>query len=412
MMNIQNTLPLEDDQVDDIAIEAFNHQSTILEKAINEGIKLKNLLPNYGIDYSDLIYLKNKEFTPKRPNFTFTNFVSSKKSAIPLVSFFSGAGGIDLGFEKVGFNTKIMIEHNKTFCETLRQNFKNADIIGPPTDDGDVSKTSRIIELLESKGIEKGFEGVFVGGPPCQPFSIAANQRFNKSGARFKRTGFNHETNGGLLFDYIETIPHFRPKVFLIENVPGLLDIDGGEQLRVAYESLEKNGYFVHEPKILEASDYGVPQYRKRLFIIGSRDNEFNIEIPKQNIKQRCIDHIFDLDSNFPNNETRQHEALSVSRYRLIDYGKREKLGRVDRLDPLSPSKTIIAGGSGGGGRSHLHPVIPRTLSPRECARLQTFPDDFIFTGPNARQFNQIGNAVPPLLSAHIAEYVIKPIFD
>ena len=83
-----------------------------------------------------------------------------------------------------------------------------------------------------------------------------------------------------------------------------------------------------------------------------------------------------------------------------LDYGQRDALGRVDRLDPTLPSKTVIAGGTNGGGRSHLHPEIPRTLSVRECARLQTFPDDFIFVGASARQFTQVGKRRPAGVSS------------
>ena len=86
----------------------------------------------------------------------------------------------------------------------------------------------------------------------------------------------------------------------------------------------------------------------------------------------------------------------------MLAYCERDQLGRVDRLNPAAPSKTVIAGGSHGGGRSHLHPDIPRTLSVRECARLQTFPDDYVFLGSAARQFTQVGNAVPPVLGAQL----------
>ena len=94
----------------------------------------------------------------------------------------------------------------------------------------------------------------------------------------------------------------------------------------------------------------------------------------------------------------------------ILKYGERDKLGRVDRLDPRLPSKTVIAGGTKGGGRSHLHPFIPRTLSVRECARLQTFPDNYVFTGSNARQFTQVGNAVPPLLAYKLANSIKQSI--
>ena len=102
------------------------------------------------------------------------------------------------------------------------------------------------------------------------------------------------------------------------------------------------------------------------------------------------------------NHETRKHTAESVIRYARLPYGARDKTGRVDRLDPCRPSKTVIAGGAKGGGRSHLHP-FPRTISVRECARLQTFPDSHTFAGATARQFTQVGNAVPPVLAQKIA---------
>ena len=94
-----------------------------------------------------------------------------------------------------------------------------------------------------------------------------------------------------------------------------------------------------------------------------------------------------------------------------LRYGSRDQLGRVDRLDPHLPSKTVIAGGTGGGGRSHLHPYSPRTISVRECARLQTFPDDYVFSGSTARQFTQVGNAVPPLLAYKIVISIKKGLY-
>ena len=390
----------------------FSFQETLIQKSIKEKVPLKKMLEENCLNYSDLRYSENLTIKPSKPNVSFSSFLPLSEEKIPIVSFFSGAGGLDLGFEKANFETKVFVENNKTFCETLRLNFPGATIIGPPDFNGDMSDPNDISTTLTSHKISKNFNGVFIGGPPCQPFSVAANQRFKKSSKQFKRVGFNHLTNGTLLFDFVNLIVEFKPRVFLIENVPGLLKIDGGKQLKLIYSQLKNKGYFLSEPLLLEASNYGVPQYRKRLFILGSRDREFNASIPLQPKLERTIDHIFDVDSNCSNNETRQHVAQSVQRYMYMKYGEREKLGRVDRLDPFKPSKTIIAGGSGGGGRSHLHPIIPRTLSPRECARLQTFPDDFKFCGSNARQFNQIGNAVPPLLAAQIAEHLVRPLFN
>ncbi len=121
---------------------------------------------------------------------------------------------------------------------------------------------------------------------------------------------------------------------------------------------------------------------------------------------------MFKSSSGLQNTETREHRAASVLRYMALAYGARDQLGRVDRLNPALPSKTVIAGGTAGGGRSHLHPEITRTLSVRECARLQTFPDDYVFVGATARQFTQVGNAVPPLLAARVGKAIAETYFQ
>ena len=159
---------------------------------------------------------------------------------------------------------------------------------------------------------------------------------------------------------------------------------------------------------ILKADSYYVPQQRVRMFIIGTRlKKEY---LPPKPSRQICnVGSVFDLSiNNVKNHVTREHNAESVLRYMMLDYGQRDHLGRVDRLDPSLPSKTVIAGGTAGGGRSHLHPFIPRTLSVRESARIQTFPDFYEFLGPVARQFTQVGNAVPPVLAAQLANSIYR----
>ena len=217
---------------------------------------------------------------------------------------------------------------------------------------------------------------------------------------------------GNLLFSYVELIKIFKPYAFLIENVPGLRDIDGGEQLNLAISDLINAGYDnIAEPTVLNAAMYGVPQNRNRIFIVGSRSNKI-FTFPKPNNENIGVYSVLHtIDKETPNNEIREHKAESIMRYMELTYGQRDQLGRVDRLDPTLPSKTVIAGGMSGGGRSHLHPEIPRTMSVRECARVQTFPDDYVFYGPIARQFTQVGNAVPPVLSAQIAELISSVFF-
>lgn len=387
----------------------FEAQKALMARA-NTAADICDVMEAVGKSIDDLVYSKSRAITwngAKPPRLG-----SFKKLAdgVPLVSFFTGCGGMDLGFESVGFKNSAAFEFNEIFCKTLRVNRPSWKVFGPPFQNGDVSKTEEIIDQL-SPLIQVPFEGVFVGGPPCQPFSIAANQRFSKSGENFKRVGFAHEQNGNLLFKFVELVLHFKPAVFVIENVPGLRDLDGGQQLGEAIALLTAAGYDVEEPEVWNAADYGVPQYRQRMFVVGSRV-QGRFEMPKKREHIGAGSVLSDLPGvDALNHETRRHKVDSVARYMILDYGKRDQLGRVDRLTPSRPSKTVIAGGTNGGGRSHLHPEIPRTLSVRECARLQTFPDDYRFLGPNARQFTQVGNAVPPLLAATLATQIAKAYF-
>ena len=326
------------------------------------------------------------------------------------VSLQGVGGGLDIGFEAAGYCHIASFEFNEEFCKTLRKNNPTWKVFGPPIESGDVANTSEIIKNLEYQ-ITKNFEGVFIAGPPFQPFSIAANQRFSKQENKFKRTGFNHSKNGNLLFDYLTLVKHFRPSCFLLENVTGLRDIDDGKQLTKATEELERIGYIVNDPMILNAEDYGVPQCRERLFIVGTRKKR-TVAVPKP-AKQKygAGSVLFDCVSNLANSETRTHKLDSITRYVSLNYGQRDHLGRIDRLSPSRPSKTVIAGGTRGGGRSHLHPEIPRTLSVRECARLQSFPDVFEFYGSTGRQFTQVGNAVPPVLATQLGLSMAESVF-
>ena len=386
-------------------------QKELLASCATSGKSLADALHEVGGDYDSLVYSDEAGFDviAGMPDIEPVDQRPKVATGIPCVSFFSGAGGLDIGFECAGFRTLANVEIVPMFCETLRSN-GHMNVIGPPFAAGDMSKPEEVVNELERLGIKREFSGVFHGGPPCQSFSVAANQRFNKAGENFKRTGFNHAKLGNLLFCYIDVILHFRPEVFLIENVDGLLSIDGGVQASRACTILREAGYDVSDPRVVNAADYGVPQKRLRTLIIGSRIGHFEFpqtvraQIPAGSALKCSVD-------GLPNHQTREHAAESVLRYMVLPYGKRDKLGRVDRLDPFKPSKTIIAGGTGGGGRSHLHPFIPRTMSVRECARLQTFPDSYVFTGPVARQFTQCGNAVPPVLAYEMACAIYYSIY-
>lgn len=381
-------------------------QLRLLNQAHNNNTRLGDLLSLNGLSYEDLRYsdyIESDDNPILGAEYPSIDKLTPRKEEIRAVSFFSGAGGLDTGFKYAGFNNIISIEHTELFCNTLRLNNPEKIIIGPPDYVGDISDRETISQLLKRFGVEENFNGVFHGGPPCQSFSIAANQRFCKSGDNFKRIGFEDTEKGMLLFDYIWYIKKFKPLGFLIENVGGITDCDDKNYIGDALDELRQLGYKIPDPKILDAAFYGVPQHRKRWIVLGVRGNVMP-EYPSPTSEPLSCGFVFKKQiTNIPNHITRMHKAESVLRYMCLSPGERDHQGRVDRLDPNKPSKTVIAGGVKGGGRSHLHPFIPRTISVRECARIQTFPDSYVFTGTTARQFTQVGNAVPPMFAYKLA---------
>lgn len=391
----------------------LSEQNAVLQKAkVTEG-DLPGLLGDKGFSYDTLRYEEYSEL-PQECLSPIETLDSIERSSdkIPAVSFFSGAGGLDVGFSYAGFENIISIEFNEMFCNTLRVNDPHKIVIGPPQYSGDISRREELARILIKHGVTENFPGVFHGGPPCQSFSIAASQRFRKDGDNFKRRGFDDEERGTLIFDYIWFIKRFRPAAFLIENVAGIVSCDSDGLIKGALDGLVSDGYTITGPRVLNAANYGVPQNRMRWIVAGTRRNT-KIVLPEPTSTVTPCGSVF-LRSieNVGNHVTRGHTAESVGRYMKLPYGGRDKRGRVDRLDPRLPSKTVIAGGTKGGGRSHLHPFVPRTLSVRECARLQTFPDDYVFTGSNARQFTQVGNAVPPLLAYKLAVAIKHSVFS
>lgn len=333
------------------------------------------------------------------------------------VSLFSGCGGIDLGFKWAGVKTIAAVENKEYACETLRANFPETVVLGPPLHRGDVREIS-------GNDIRKatnffGEIDIVSGGPPCQPFSIAAGQRWGKDDPRYRRKGNQNKELGDLLPDFVRIVLELQPKAFMLENVSGLLTWNNGSYLSESLSPLLKD-YIISEPHVIEAADYGVPQFRQRMIIIGTKVVGKMPKLPTPTHHKGSLfnsyNSVQDALSNFcdslPNHITRNHKPETILRYKKLKFGERDQLGRVDRLDPGRPSKTIISGGDRGGGRSHLHPYLPRTITPREAARLQTFPDDYVFYGSMSRQFTQIGNAVPPLLAYQIAKYIMLHILE
>lgn len=327
-----------------------------------------------------------------------------------IVSFFAGAGGLDLGFQKAGFDVIWANEYDKEIWETYEKNHPNTildrrSIVDIPAHD-----------VPECDGI--------IGGPPCQSWSEAGAAR----GIQDKR--------GQLFYDFIRILSAKQPKFFLAENVSGMLISKHNEALE-GIKELFRNAGIGYELsfEMLNACDYNVPQDRKRVFFIGIRkDLNFKFEFPKNKFPKQTLENIiFDIkDSALPalkSNKTNGDSCLLPNHEYMIGdfstiYMSRNRVRNWDEQ-----SFTIQAGGR----HAPIHPQAPkmkfieqnirifvpgkehlyRRLSVRECARIQTFPDDFIFHYTSVPAgYKMIGNAVPVNLAKFLAKNIKNQIIQ
>ncbi|MGB8690275.1 MAG: DNA cytosine methyltransferase [Microcoleus sp.] len=320
-----------------------------------------------------------------------------------LISLFSGCGGMDLPFHKAGFEVVWAIDSNKYACQTFSRNI--ADVI--------VNDNIENIEIAQVPDAD-----ICIGGFPCQDFSMI-----------WKRPGLEG-TRGNLYTYFLDFVNQKKPKAFVAENVKGLLSANNYQAIKQIISDFESiaPGYLV-KPKLYKFADYGVPQFRERVLLVGIRmDTEFNFVHPQpeygQNRKpyRTAAEALKGVEKVRDNNE--YHKIHPKTRKRLkeikpggnfTDIPKNSDLyvkGLIShvyrRLDPNQPSSTIIAGG--GGGTWGYHYEEPRALTNRERARLQTFPDEFIFEGSITEVRRQIGNAVPPEGIAAVVDALI-PLF-
>ncbi|WP_372999896.1 DNA cytosine methyltransferase [Lutispora sp.] len=318
-----------------------------------------------------------------------------------LVSLFAGAGGMDVGFKKAGFNIVWANEYDSSIWETYNRNHT-------------AFLDKRDIRKIDSSDIPD-CDGI-IGGPPCQSWSEAGSLR-----------GINDE-RGKLFYEFIRVLKDKKPKFFVAENVSGMLaDIHKSAVENIIKMFIEA-GYNV-SIKLLNALDYGVAQDRKRVFYIGYRkDLNISYNFPLPIVKKLVLrDVIWDLrDSAIPalsKNKTNGNKCLVKNHEYMIGsfstiYMSRNRVRTWDE-----PSFTIQAGGR----HAPIHPQAPkmefvnqnkrifvpgkedlyRRLSVRECARIQTFPDDFIFYYNDvSNAYKMIGNAVPPELAYHVANSI------
>ena len=340
---------------------------------------------------------------------------------LSLVSLFSGGGGLDLGLEAAGFHTLFASDIDEHSCKSLLANkqkaneaqlpfLQNAEIV-----ESDITKLDAN-DILKVTGLKKGELDLLAGGPPCQAFSIFG-----------KRQG-RADPRGRLVDDYLRILVGLRPKVFIFENVFGLLTISNGsifEEIVSRLSNPEVGLHYKLSVHRCNAADFGVPQFRDRIFIVGSIDG-IEIEMPaKICANPMSPSHLLpwrtvgDGLKGMPlmgegralNHTGRKHSDRIIHRYANMRFGERDHFTRINRLDPSRPSYAIIVGSDAGGGKGHVHPFDAREVTPRESARMQCFPDWWWFSGTSRHPIRQIGNAVPTLLGYAFGRTISKNLF-
>lgn len=286
-----------------------------------------------------------------------------------VLDLFAGCGGLSLGFEAVGFKT-IGFEMDKVAADTYNKNLKG--------------KCHNVKLDLD---FEYPNAEIIIGGPPCQPFSVGGQQK----GSKDSRNGFPV---------FIDAVKKNQPSIFLLENVRGLL-YSNKWYFELVLDELKQLGYLL-DYKLLNAVNFGVPQNRERLFVIGHKAT-FNF--PQQHsTKITVAEAIGDLMYTTPSES--KFLTASMDAY-IAKYEKASDCINPRDLYPSKPARTLtcrnLAGATGDMQRVRLKDGRRRRLLHREAARLQSFPDWFQFTGIETQQFNQIGNAVPPLLAFQLA---------
>ena len=310
-----------------------------------------------------------------------------------VISLFSGCGGLDLGFHLEGYETVWANDFSEWACQSFANYFGNVIV------HGDITK----IDPMTDESIPEC--DLVLGGFPCQDFSII-----------WKQPGLNGK-RGGLFRYFAEFVDAKKPKAFVAENVKGLLTANKGKAIDVIVRDFESiaPGYIV-KPHLYNFAEYGVPQFRERVLIVGVRkDTRFDFVHPKPicgpNADRAYVtagEALAGVENVLFNNEplnckekTRQMLELIPEGGNFTDIPKDHPLyvkGMIShvyrRINRNEPAKTIIA--AGGGGTWGYHYPEPRPLTNRERARLQSFPDDFVFAGNITEVRRQIGNAVPP----------------
>lgn len=348
------------------------------------------------------------------------------KSKRKVIDLFCGAGGLSLGFERQNFESVLAIDMWSNAIDTFNNNRNNKV--------GVVKDIAEVDEKFIKEYVDDHVSGV-IGGPPCQGFSLAGRR-------------CEDDERNKLYQEYFKTLSIINPDFFVIENVTGILSMKNGEVKDDIIRRAKKIGYNVYLDKLL-ASDYGVPQNRVRVFFVGIKKSldKGEFEFPKKfNYKVNCEDAISDLPSLDNNDDPSKYRTEPTSKYqkemrkkcdkvynheqtfhteetkKLISHvpqggsikdlpenlkGNRKYSSLLRRMNSKSQSNTIDTG-----HRTYFHYKENRILSVREAARIQSFPDDYIFSGSKVNQYKQVGNAVPPLLAEQVAKAIVDYLYN
>lgn len=362
------------------------------------------------------------------------------------VDLFAGAGGLSLGFHDAGFRPLLGSDLDADSARTFRRSFPGVDFAETRIEDLDAT------EILDATGCRRGELDVLLGGPPCQAFSVYNHQR-----------GF-HDERSGLFREYLRIVKELMPRTLVIENVVGMNSLGNGRAVREIHRELELLGFTV-EHRILKSEEFGVPQERRRIFFLGSREgpvvwpepthgkrgNLFSQQLkPFVTVEETITDlpplgigdgvdervpYPYPPKSSYQRRMRRgspgvtNHASAALADinrrrmtyipqggswrdipFELLPAGMQrarrcDHTKRYGRLHLSGLASTILTKCDLHWG-AYIHPTQDRTLTVREAARFQSFPDRIRFTGSRVEQYRQVGNAVPPLLAKAVAEAV------